>query len=142
MGFNPRKAMAQGIPVGDVLDSWKKHLCDQRDELRRREAVDGPAQAQKTVIAIKQDATATGLVWEVLGDNEGREPIMVKGSTWEAAKNKVSVRELLEMRLHRVLVARLIGSGRYRDSLEDRRAAFAEVLAYELFIAEVGLVKS
>jgi hypothetical protein len=142
MGFNPRKAMEQGIPVQDVLESWQKHLLDQRDELRRREAVDGPASAQKTVLAIKQDAAATGLVWEVLGDNAAREPIMVKASSWEAARNKVSVRELLEMRLHRVLVARLIGSGRYKDSLEDRRAAFAEVMGYELFIAEVGLVKS
>lgn len=134
--------MAQGIPVQDVLDSWQKHLLDQRDELRRREAVDGPASAQKTVLAIKQDATATALTWEVLGDNAGQDPIMVKAASWEAAKNKVSVRELLEMRLHRRLAEKLIAGGRHKNDLEGRRAAFAEVMAYELFIAEVGLVKS
>lgn len=135
--------MAQGIPVQDVIDSLQKHILDQRDELRKRPA--HPVVEEKTTVAIKQDALATCMKWEVLSitNVEAHElqamPVFVTASSIEAARNKVSVRELLDMRLRRTLASRLLGRGRHGRDLEGQRKAQAEVLDYELFVADVGV---
>lgn len=144
--FNPDKAMAQGIPVGDVIDSWSHHLVKQRDELRQRE-LSGQARdeaAQKTVVTIKQHANGAGVHWEVLGmtgveAHELEHLPRVSATSLEAARNKVSVHELLDMRLRKKLLERLVMRGRHGRDYAARLSAQDEVLGYEVFVADVGL---
>lgn len=136
--FTPGKAQQAGYDVQDIMDSWQKHLLDERDKQR-----DNPRQhahAEKLSLAVKQTSRATGVTWETLNELPNDIPaITVSATSFDATRNSMSLRALLEQRLKTKLAAEFCRTGMFRPDLEGRRAATTRAIEADVYVADLGL---
>ena len=129
MGFNPRRAQEAGIDVQEVLDSWQKHLLDERDRLRQHPEL-AEKRPERLAVAVQRVCNAYGVHWTSLGGlPEGVEEIRVSATSVEAARNHLSVAQLVEVRFRKGLAEAMQRAGMYHGhTLEGRREAFARAI--------------
>lgn len=134
-------AQSLGIPVQDVAESYAKHMLEQRRKLRDNPRLaDASKPPERYDLAVTQDSAATGTRWRTLGElPHGIGEISVTASTWEAAKNKQSLRSLLEQRYRREFASALQRAGLYQTDLEGRRAAMKVALESPVTVVDVAL---
>lgn len=137
MGFNPRRAQEAGIDVQEVLDSWQKHLLDERDRLRQHPELE--RRQERLAVAVQQQCNAYGVHWTSLGGlPEGVEEIKASASSVEAARNHLSVAQLVEVRFRKGLAEAMQRAGMYHaHTLEGRREAFARARDASVDVVDV-----
>jgi len=140
MGWKIRDAQERGIPVGDVVDSLAHHLLKQRQHLRDNpRSLDASKPPERYSLAVEQTDTANGIRWKTLGEIAGIGEVSVTASTWEAAKNKQSLRSLLEQRYRTEFASAMQRAGMYQTDLEGRRAAMKVALDSSITVVDVKL---
>jgi hypothetical protein len=132
------RARSLGIPVQDVAESYAHYMLRERQKLR-----DNPGLAVQLAdrydLAVTQERTATGVTWKTLGELPlGAQTISISASSTEAARNKLTLRELLEQRYRREFATALQRTGQYGTDLAGRRAAMAVAMNSSLSVAELG----
>ena len=135
-----KRARDKGIPIEDVIQSYSTHLTKERRKLR-----DNPRQLESLKpatsynLAVTQERTATGVRWRSLGGlPDGVDVITVTGSSMAAAKNKTSLRGLMEQRFRAELASALQRAGLYATDLEGRRAAMGVAIASPITVADLA----
>jgi hypothetical protein len=137
--FTPRKAQEAGWNVQDIMDSWQAALLAERDKQR-----DNPqlyaARSEKLSLAVKQVRGASCVTWETLNElPHGIPTITVSATSFDAARNSMSLDALLEQRMKTKLAAEFCRVGLYRPDMEGRRAATAKAIEAEVWVADLGL---
>lgn len=134
------RARAQGIPVQDVVNSYATHLTAERRKLRDNpRALEALAPAKSYSLAVTQTNTATGIRWRSMNLPAELGELSVTGSSWDAARNKMNLVQLMEQRYRVEFASALQRAGVYPATLEGRRAAMA--VAIESKISVVDLVE-
>lgn len=137
--WNPKRAQQQGIDVAQVVESYGHHMLKGRQKLR-----DNPRQLEASkppahyALTVTQQSGASGVTWKTLGAIDGVDEIRVTATSIEAARNKVSLRELLETRYRREFASALQRAGLYKADLEGRRAAMKVAMDSPITVADVG----
>lgn len=142
MGFNPRKAQAAGIDVQQVLDSWQHHLLAERDKHRQNPLLVTKG-SERLSLAVSQVSNASGLHWASLGGlPEGVEEVKVSATSFEGARNSLTVRQLVEQRFRKGVAEAMQRAGLYHGhTLEGRRDAMARAIDASVDVADFnGLV--
>lgn len=139
MGWDTRKAQERGIDVNQVFESYARHLSNDRRKVRDNpKLLDTLKPADRYSLAVTQESTATGVRWRSLGGlPAGVDDITVTGSSFEAARNRCTLHELMEMRYRRELASALQRAGLYQADLAGRRAAMAVALASSISVADL-----
>ena len=135
-----KNAQQQGIDVGQVVRSYAKHLTDQRRKVRDNpRSLEGSAPPSHYNPVVTESRTATGVRWRSIGGvpSECGE-LTITGSTHEAAKNKTSLRALLEQRFRAELASALQRAGVYQTDLAGRRAAMAVAIASPISVVDLA----
>lgn len=141
MGWRIDHARSKGVPIQDTIDSLSAHLLKQRQHLRDNpRSLDASKPPERYDLAVEQTSTATGTRWKTLGQlPNGMGEITVRASTWDAARNKQSLRSLLEQRYRAELASALQRAGLYAADLDGRRAAIKVALDSSINVVDMDL---
>jgi hypothetical protein len=137
--WNPKRAQEQGIDVAQVVESYGHHMLKGRQRVRdnpRQLAVNAPPASYALTVA--QTSTASGVGWKTLGTIDGVDAVNVAATSMDAARNKITLRQLLEQRYRAAFATALQRAGLYQADLEGRRAAMAVAIASPITVADVG----
>ena len=133
-------AQQRGIDVQQVVQSYATHLTRERRKVRDnpRSLATLPSRYSLSVI---QECTATGVRWKSLGGlPDGMETLAITANSHEAARNKMSLRALLEQRYRNEFASALQRMGLYQTDLAGRRAARQVAIDSPISVADLAEV--
>jgi hypothetical protein len=140
MGWDFDRARSKGIDIQQVANSWAKHLSKERQRLRDNpRLLDAGKPPESYSLAVTQEHTASGVRWRSLGEMpHGVGELTVSASSMDAARNKQSLRSLLEQRYKTELASALMREGVHPQGLDGRRAAMAAAIASTISVVDLA----
>jgi hypothetical protein len=141
MAWDIDRAREFGIDVEQVFSSWATHLSAERSKVRENpKLLDADKLPERYSLAVEQRNVGTGVQWRNLGAlPHGMPDITVEASSFDAARQRMSVRALLEQRFLVQFAYGLLAQGLYPEGLEGRREALRAAMASQVFVADIAL---